>query len=187
MVCRRTVKGMNHHYLTIRNGKVARRKRLWYRISLEHPLLRLRRTTLHGGRCTAIIRQYIDIDSNSMNCAIRASYKTWHQSLLSQVLPIQGIRQHHQSRLGKRLATNKVRAGRSTEQGGSSDRFTYSPISVTLHARENLSFLIRPRGPTVPIFWLRLVEDGYLPDSSLVPDFFRERERYDQRGRDREP
>lgn len=89
MVCRGTVKGLKH--LTIWNGKVTGRKRHWYRISLEHLLLRLRRTTFHGGRCAAIIRQYTDIDPNSMDHDIRASYKTCHQSLPSQVLPIHGI------------------------------------------------------------------------------------------------
>lgn len=121
--------------------------------------------------------------SNSINCDIRASYKTWHQPLLSQVLPIQGIRRDHQSRLGKRLAT---RVGRSKVKN-QSRLTTYSPISLNLHARENPSLLIHPRGPTVPVFWLRLAEDGYLPGSTPVPDFSRERERYDQRGRDREP
>jgi hypothetical protein len=87
-------------------------------------------------------------NSNS-NCGIRASYKTWHRPLLLQVLPIHGIRRGHQSHLGKRLATNinKARVGRS-KVDHQSER-TYSPISVTLRAQENLSFLIRPRGPTV--------------------------------------
>lgn len=49
-------------------------------------------------------------------------------------------------------------------------RLTY--ICVSLHARGDLRFLIRPQSPTVRACWLCFGQGGHLPGSSLILFFF---------------
>jgi hypothetical protein len=74
-----------------------------------------------------------------------------------------------------------------TQEKGGTDQMTYSPIGAMLHARENLSFLVRPRDPIAQVSLLRSAEDGYPPGVSRISGSSREREQNAQTWRDRWP